>query len=98
MLVFMAYVMDKNFCRPLPQKLHRAASDDNHIKVMAFPPLGIKTLALVFRRHGHRVPLFDTCYPQMQAEHIAQAVDTERSEVIALSCLSATTHPALKNP
>ncbi|MBU4233706.1 MAG: radical SAM protein, partial [Proteobacteria bacterium] len=61
MYVFMAYVRDQNFCRLLPQKLHRSTSDPERLKVMAFPPLGIQTLAPVLRQHGHRVRLFDTC-------------------------------------
>ncbi len=97
MLVFMVYVRDNNFCQVLPQKLPRSSSDDKHIQVMAFPPLGIQTLAPVLRQQGHQVRLFDTCHPQMQAEHIAQAVAAERPDVIALSCLSTTTYPALKN-
>jgi radical SAM superfamily enzyme YgiQ (UPF0313 family) len=64
---------------------------------MAFPPLGIQTLAPVLRQHGHRVRLFDTCHPQMQAEHIAQAAAAEAPDVMALSCLSTTTYPALKS-
>ena len=97
MNVFMVYVRDQNFCRLLPQELHRSSSDPERLKVMAFPPLGIQTLAPVLRQHGHRVRLFDTCHPQMQAEHIAQAAEAERPDVIALSCLSTTTYPALKN-
>ena len=96
MNVFMVYVRDPNFCRLLPQKLHRASFDPERLQVMAFPPLGIQTLAPVLRQHGHRVRLFDTCHPQMQAEHIAQAADAEAPDVIALSCLSTTTYPALK--
>ncbi|MCL4500817.1 MAG: B12-binding domain-containing radical SAM protein [Deltaproteobacteria bacterium] len=64
---------------------------------MAFPPLGIQTLAPVLRQHGHRVRLFDTCHPQMQAAQITQVVEAEPPDVIALSCLSTTTYPALKN-
>jgi radical SAM superfamily enzyme YgiQ (UPF0313 family) len=97
MLVFMVYVRDNNFCQVLPQKLHSSSSDDKHLKVMAFPPLGIQTLAPVLRQHGHQVRLFDTCHPQMQAGQIAQAIDAERPDVLALSCLSTTTYPALKN-
>ena len=44
---------------------------------MAFPPLGIETLAPVVRQHGHRVRMFDTCHPQMKAEHIVKAVKEE---------------------
>jgi anaerobic magnesium-protoporphyrin IX monomethyl ester cyclase len=97
MNVFMIYVRDQNFCRLLPEELDRLRSDHGRIKVMAFPPLGIQTLAPVLRQHGHQVRLFDTCHPQMQAEHIAQALGEEEPDVIALSCLSTTTYPALKN-
>jgi anaerobic magnesium-protoporphyrin IX monomethyl ester cyclase len=97
MNVFLVYVRDHNFCQLLPEELGRLRSDDGRIKVMGFPPLGIQTLAPVLRRHGHTVRLFDTCHPQMQAEHVAQAVEEERPEVIALSCLSTTTYPAVKN-
>ena len=96
MQVFMVYVRDENFCQLLPEELNRSRSDDGRIKVMAFPPLGIQTLAPVLRRHGHRVRLFDTCHPQMQAEHIVQAAEEDRPDVIGLSCLSTTTYPALK--
>ena len=78
MHVFMVYVRDQNFCQLLPEELNRSTSDDARLQVMAFPPLGIQTLAPVLRQHGHRVRLFDTCHPQMQAEHIAQAADAER--------------------
>ncbi len=97
MNVFLVYVRDENFCRLLPEELNISGPDDGRIKVMAFPPLGIQTLAPVLRREGHRVRMFDTCHPQMQAEHIAQAVKEERPDVMALSCLSTTTYPALKS-
>ncbi len=96
MNVFMVYVRDEDFCRLLPEELSRSRSDDERIKVMAFPPLGIQTLAPVLRQRGHRVRMFDTCHPQMKAEHIAQAVAEERPDVIALSFLSTTTYPAVK--
>ncbi len=96
MNVFLIYVRDENFCRLLPAELNQSRSDDGRVKVMAFPPLGIQTLAPVLRRHGHQVRMFDTCHPQMKAEHIAQAVAAERPDVIALSCLSTTTYPAAK--
>ncbi|MCX5890668.1 MAG: radical SAM protein [Deltaproteobacteria bacterium] len=96
MHVFMVYVRDENFCQLLPEELNSSRSEDGRIKVMAFPPLGIQTLAPVLRQHGHQVRLFDTCHPQMQAEHLAQAVEEERPDVVALSCLSTTTYPALK--
>jgi radical SAM superfamily enzyme YgiQ (UPF0313 family) len=63
---------------------------------MAFPPLGIQTLAPVLRQRGHAVRMFDTCHPQMTAEHIAQAIGREAPDVIALSFLSTTTYPAVK--
>lgn len=97
MKVFLVYVRDENFCRLLPKELDRSRSDNGRIKVMGFPPLGIQTLAPVLRQHGHLVQLFDTCHPQMQAEHIAQAAEKERPDVIALSFLSTTTYPAVKN-
>ena len=97
MHVFMVYVRDENFCQLLPEELNSSRSDDGRLKVMAFPPLGIQTLAPVLRQHGHQVRLFDTCHPQMQAEHLAQAAAEDRPDVIALSCLSTTTYPALKN-
>jgi len=61
---------------------------------MAFPPIGIETLAPIVRQHGHDVRMFDTCHPQMKAEHIAEAVRCEKPEVIALSFLSTTSYPA----
>lgn len=97
MKVFLVYVRDKNFFRSLPKELDRSRSSNGRIKVMGFPPLGIQTLAPVLRRHGHRVRMFDTCHPQMQAEHIVQAEKEERPDVIALSFLSTTTYPAVKN-
>jgi radical SAM superfamily enzyme YgiQ (UPF0313 family) len=97
MHVFMVYVRDENFSQLLPEELNNSRSDDGRIKVIAFPPLGIQTLAPVLRRHGHRVRLFDTCHPQMQAEHISRAVEEEHPDVVALSCLSTSTYPALKN-
>jgi radical SAM superfamily enzyme YgiQ (UPF0313 family) len=97
MQVFMAYVRDQNFYRLLPRELHRASTDPERLQVMAFPPLGIQTLAPVLRQHGHHVRLFDMCHPQMQAEHIAQAAEAEGPDVIALSCLSTTTYPAVKD-
>lgn len=63
---------------------------------MAFPPLGIQTLAPVLRQHGHEVRLFDTCHPEMKPEQLAQVVQTERPDVIGLSFLSTTTYAAAK--
>jgi len=96
MKVFLVYVRDQNFCRLLPKELDKSRSDNGRIKVMGFPPLGIQTLAPVLRQHGHLVRMFDTCHPQMQTEHIVQAVEEERPDVIALSFLSTTTYPAVK--
>jgi radical SAM superfamily enzyme YgiQ (UPF0313 family) len=95
MHVFMVYVRDENYYHPLPPELGGARTGDGRVKVMAFPPLGIQTLAPVVRRHGHRVRMFDTCHPEMTAEHIARAVETQAPDVIALSFLSTTTYPAL---
>jgi len=96
MNTFLVYVRDENFCRVLPKELDRSKPDGGRVKVMAFPPLGIQTLAPVLRQRGHRVRMFDTCHPQMKAEHIARAVAQEPPDVIALSFLSTTTYPAAK--
>jgi len=96
MNVFLVFVGDDNFSRVLPKELDRSTSDNGRAKVMAFPPLGIQTLAPILRQRGHQVRMFDTCHPGMKAEHIAQAVATENPDVIALSFLSTTTYPAVK--
>lgn len=71
MNVFLVYVRDEDYSQLLPEELGGSRPGDERVKVMAFPPLGIETLASVLRQHGHRVWLFDTCHPQMKAEHIA---------------------------
>jgi radical SAM superfamily enzyme YgiQ (UPF0313 family) len=96
MNTFLVYVGDDNFCRVLPKELDRSRPDSERVKVMAFPPLGIQTLAPVLRQRGHQVRMFDTCHPQMKAEHIARAVAQERPDVVALSFLSTTTYPAAR--
>src|ERR1035438_6004729 len=96
MNVFLVYVGDDDFCRVLPAELNHSKSDDGRVKVMAFPPLGIQTLAPVLRQRGHRGRLFDTCHPQMKAEHIAQAAAQERPDAIGLSFLSTTTYPTVR--
>ena len=96
MNVFLIHVGDDNFCRVLPKELDRLKSTSGRVKVMAFPPLGIQTLAPVLRQHGHQVRLFDTAHPQMKAEDIAQAADREHPDVFALSFLSTTTYPNVK--
>jgi radical SAM superfamily enzyme YgiQ (UPF0313 family) len=95
--LFLVYVRDENFCRLLPKELNRSRSSDGRVQVMAFPPLGIQTLAPVLRQRGHRVRMFDTCHPQMKSEHIIQALSVDRPGVIALSFLSTTTYPAAKS-
>src|SRR5512138_1721149 len=94
MNLFLTYVRDAAYFHLLPES-PRAASD-GRIRVMAFPPLGIQTLAPVLRNAGHRVRMFDTCHPQMQAEDIAKAARQDRPDVIALSFLSVTAYPAMK--
>jgi anaerobic magnesium-protoporphyrin IX monomethyl ester cyclase len=96
MNVFLIHVGDDNFSRLLPKELDRTPTDSSRVKVMAFPPLGIQTLAPVLRQQGHAVRMFDTCHPQMKAEHIAQAVKDERPDVIGLSFLSTTSYPATR--
>jgi anaerobic magnesium-protoporphyrin IX monomethyl ester cyclase len=94
--VFLIHVGDDNFSRLLPKELAGSKSENGRVKVMAFPPLGIQTLAPILRQRGHPVRLFDTCHPRMKAEDIAHAVAQDRPEVIALSFLSTTTYPAIK--
>jgi anaerobic magnesium-protoporphyrin IX monomethyl ester cyclase len=96
MNAFLIHVGDDNFCRLLPKELDRSGPDHGRVKVMAFPPLGIQTLAPILRQHGHQVRLFDTCHPEMKAEQIARAVREDPPGVIALSFLSTTTYPAVK--
>ena len=96
MNVFLIYVGDENFSQLLTEELNKSRAEGKRVKVMAFPPLGIQTLAPVLRQRGHRVRMFDTCHPEMKAEHIAQSVEQERPDVIALSFLSTTTYPAAK--
>jgi hypothetical protein len=97
MNVFLIYVRDENFYQLLPEEFGGSKPGDQRVKVMAFPPIGIETLAPIVRQYGHRVRMFDTCHPQMKAENIAQAVEEERPDVIALSFLSTTTYPAVKS-
>jgi radical SAM superfamily enzyme YgiQ (UPF0313 family) len=96
MKTYLVHVGDDNFCRVLPQELDPAKPGHGRVKVMAFPPLGIQTLAPVLRQRGHQVFLFDTCHPQMKAEHIARAIAQEPPDAIGLSFLSTTTYPAAK--
>ena len=96
MKIFLVYVRDEDYYRYLPEELGGSKAGDKRVKVMAFPPLGIETLAPVVRQHGHNVWMFDTCHPEMKGEHIARAVREERPDVIALSFLSTTTYAPTK--
>ena len=96
MNIFLVYVRDEDCYRLLPQELGGSKKGDKRLKVMAFPPLGIETLAPVVRQHGYQVRMFDTCHPQMKPHHIARAVKEERPAVIAISSLSTTTYPLVK--
>ncbi|MGA8891685.1 MAG: radical SAM protein [Anaeromyxobacteraceae bacterium] len=95
MRVFLVYVRDEAYFHLLPSAAGDAGSDPR-IQVMAFPPLGIQTLAPVLRRAGHDVRMFDTCHPAMRATGVARAAREDRPDVIALSFLSVTAYPALK--
>jgi radical SAM superfamily enzyme YgiQ (UPF0313 family) len=97
MNVFLVHVGDDDFSRLLPKALDKSPSDSKRLKIMAFPPLGIQTLAPVLRQHGHSVRMFDTCHPEMKAEQLAEAVEQERPDVIGISFLSTTTYPAAKS-
>jgi radical SAM superfamily enzyme YgiQ (UPF0313 family) len=97
MNVFLIHVGDDDFSRVLPKELDRSPRDPARVKVMAFPPLGIQTLAPILRRQGHEVRMFDTCHPAMRPDHLAQAVEQRRPDVIGISFLSTTTYPAAKS-
>lgn len=97
MNIFLVYVRDEKYYQLLPEELGGSKPGDERIKVMAFPPLGIQTLAPVLRQHGHRVRLFDTCHPRMKAQHIARASEEDRPAVIAISFLSVTTYLTVKS-
>lgn len=96
MKVFLIYIRDEDFYRLLPPELGDSRFSAGRVQVMAFPPIGIETLAPIIRQHGHEVRMFDTCHPQMKAEHIAQAVRDDKPDVIALSFLSTTSYPATR--
>jgi len=97
MKIFLVYVRDEDFYQMLPSRLRGSRFSADRVQVMAFPPLGIETLAPVLRRYGHEVRMFDTCHPQMKDEHIAAAVSKEQPDVIALSFLSTTSYPATQS-
>jgi radical SAM superfamily enzyme YgiQ (UPF0313 family) len=92
--IYLVYVRDEAYFHLLPMASGSAAQ--GRVRVMAFPPLGIQTLAPVLRRGGHRVRMFDTCHPYMRAQDIADAAREECPDVIALSFLSVTAYPAMK--
>jgi radical SAM superfamily enzyme YgiQ (UPF0313 family) len=94
MKVFLIYIRDEDFYRLLPPELGDSRFSEGRVQVMAFPPIGIETLAPIVRQHGHEVRMFDTCHPLMKKEHIALAVRDEKPDVIALSFLSTTSYPA----
>lgn len=96
MNIFMIYVRDKDYYKMLPAELDKSHSNDGRVKVMAFPPLGIQTLAPILRQQGHQVRMFDTCHPEMKTGHIALAVEKDNPDVIAISFVSTTTYPAVK--
>ncbi len=97
MKIFLIYVRDEDFYRVLPPELGGARFSAERVQVMAFPPLGIETLAPIVRQHGHAVRMFDTCHPLMKAAHIAETVRREKPDVIALSFLSTTAYPATRS-
>lgn len=97
MNIFLIYIRDEDFYRLLPAELGGSRFSADRVQVMAFPPIGIETLAPVLRQHGHQVRMFDTCHPQMKEEHIARAVREEQPDVIALSFLSTTAYPATRS-
>jgi len=97
MKVFLICVRDKQFYNLLPEKLNEKMEGSPNVRVMAYPPLGIQTLAPILRQHGHRVRMFDTCHPQMKTRHILKAVEEQKPDVIAFSLLSSSTYPLTKS-
>jgi radical SAM superfamily enzyme YgiQ (UPF0313 family) len=97
MKLFLVYVRDEDFYSPLPEAAGASPKKNGRVKVMAFPPIGIETLAPVIRQRGHVVRMFDTCHPQMKEEHIARALREERPDAVAISFLSTTSYPAAKS-
>ena len=94
MKIFLIYVRDEDYYQLLSDKY--AGKNDGKIRVMAFPPLGIQTLAPVLRQHGHEVRLFDTCHPEMKKEHIALEIKNQKPDMVALSFLSTTSYKYMK--
>ena len=72
--IFLIYVRDQDYFRLLPPELAGSRFAKGRVQVMAFPPIGIETLAPVVRQHGHQVKMFDTCHPEMREPHIAAAL------------------------
>jgi hypothetical protein len=77
MNVFLVYIRDASFCQLLTETLAGSRRGDDRVKVVAFPRVGIETLAPVIRRHGRRVRVFDTCHPRLKAVHIARTLGKE---------------------
>ncbi len=96
MKVFLIYIRDEDYYNILPEKL-RKNSNSGHIEIMAFPPLGIQTLAPAIRSHGNEVSMYDTCHPEMKEEHIERDVKEAKPDVIALSFLSTTSYLVMKS-
>ncbi len=96
MKIHLIYIRDEDYYNILPEKLRRPGNGDR-IEVMAFPPLGIQTLAPAIRSHGHDVTMFDTCHPHMKEVHIEQAVKDGKPDIIALSFLSTTSYLVMKS-
>lgn len=97
MKIFLIYIRDEDFYRLLPPELGGSRFSKGRVQVMAFPPIGIETLAPILRQHGHEVRMFDTCHPLMKAEQISDAVREEKPDLIALSFLSTTAYPATRD-
>ena len=96
MKVFIIYILDEDYYNILPEKLKKK-NNSVRVEIMAFPPLGIQTLAPVIRSHGHEVTMYDTCHPDMKEEHIEQDVKDVNPDVIALSFLSTTSYLVMKS-
>ncbi|RPI29549.1 MAG: radical SAM protein [Acidobacteria bacterium] len=96
MNVWLVNVNDQNFFRLMPGASDPANRPASRVRIMGFPPLGIQTLAAVLSERGHEIRMFDTCHPEMTADHIVAASAAGPPDVLAISFLSATTYPEVK--
>ena len=72
MLVVLVHISDPQLYA-LPAKTRATAGQ---IRVMAFPPIGIMSLASVLKRAGHECVMFDQANPETPTDVIIEAIKT----------------------